>query len=180
MAFRGRRRPPEAFLVDAEFAHLHPGSDQSLPVMLPLDLVDEAIDHAELDRYRRQLAHLACTDPLTQLRNRLSLDDDLGAVHARSERHARPYAVAMCDIDYFKSYNDALGHQAGDQALRSVAAALTAALRQGDVVYRYGGEEFSWSCPNRTWRPGRPRPNAFGERSRHSGCLIRHPRSQTW
>lgn len=98
--------------------------------------------HAELDGYRRELARLACTDPLTQLRNRLSLDGDLTAIHARSERYARPYAVAMCDVDHFKAYNDSLGHHAGDQALRAVASALNSEIREGDMVYRYGGEEF--------------------------------------
>ncbi len=98
--------------------------------------------HAELARYRDDLARLACTDPLTQLRNRLSLGDDLAAVHAQSQRYGRSYALAMCDVDFFKAYNDSLGHQAGDQALRAVASALNSEIREGDMVYRYGGEEF--------------------------------------
>lgn len=133
--------------------------------------------HAELDRYRRDLAHLACTDPLTQLRNRLSLDGDLAAIHARSQRHGRPYAVAMCDVDHFKSYNDTLGHQAGDQALHAVAAALTAQLRQGDVVYRYGGEEFLVIMPDQDLAAG----TTAAERLRRAveDLGLAHPASPT-
>lgn len=98
--------------------------------------------HAELARYRDDLARLACTDPLTQLRNRLSLGKDLAAVHAHSQRYGRSYALAMCDIDFFKGYNDNYGHQAGDTALRAVAESLAKQTRQGDGCYRYGGEEF--------------------------------------
>ena len=98
--------------------------------------------HAELARYRGELARLACTDPLTQLRNRLSLADDLAAVHARSQRYGRRYAMAMCDVDFFKGYNDTDGHQAGDATLRAVAESLAKQTREGDGCYRYGGEEF--------------------------------------
>jgi len=98
--------------------------------------------HAELGRYRAELAELARTDPLTQLRNRRSLEEDLKVLDARSQRYGRPYCVAICDIDHFKAYNDTLGHQAGDEALRAVAATLAAEVRASDGVYRYGGEEF--------------------------------------
>ena len=103
--------------------------------------------HAELRRSQAELARLACTDPLTQLRNRLSLGDDLRALHARSERYGHTYCVAMCDVDHFKSFNDAFGHQAGDEMLRSVAATMTTELRSGDALYRYGGEEFLLVLP---------------------------------
>jgi diguanylate cyclase (GGDEF)-like protein len=106
--------------------------------------------HAELDRHRAQLAHLARHDPLTGLGNRRSLDDDLAVLHARSQRYGRGYAVAMCDIDRFKAYNDRHGHQAGDQALRAVAATIAGELRGGDGVYRYGGEEFLLVLPEQT------------------------------
>jgi diguanylate cyclase (GGDEF)-like protein len=57
------------------------------------------------------------------------------------ERYDRGYAVALCDVDHFKSYNDSCGHLAGDDVLRSVAGALNRSCRRGDAVYRYGGEE---------------------------------------
>ncbi len=98
--------------------------------------------HAELARYRTDLAELARTDPLTKLRNRLTLATDLELLHSRSARYQRAYSLALFDIDGFKSFNDRYGHQAGDQALRGVALALDRHARLGDAVYRYGGEEF--------------------------------------
>lgn len=98
--------------------------------------------HKRLERYRTELARQASTDPLTQLRNRLSLDDDLVRLHAQATRYDLTYAVLMCDIDWFKGYNDAYGHQAGDHVLREVAAALRQYMRDADSTYRIGGEEF--------------------------------------
>ncbi|HYN18744.1 MAG TPA: diguanylate cyclase [Actinomycetes bacterium] len=106
--------------------------------------------HAELDSHRAQLAHLARHDPLTGLGNRRSLQQDLEVLHARSQRYRRRFALAMCDIDRFKAYNDTHGHQAGDQALRAVAATIARELRGGDAVYRYGGEEFLLVLPEQT------------------------------
>ena len=103
--------------------------------------------HAELDRHRAELAHLARHDPLTGLGNRRSLQEDLEVLHARSQRYGRGFALAMCDIDRFKAYNDTHGHQAGDQALRAVAATIAQELRGSDNVYRYGGEEFLLVLP---------------------------------
>jgi two-component system, cell cycle response regulator len=100
----------------------------------------ETADRA-LRRANAELARLAGTDGLTGIGNRRRLEDELTALHARAVRAARPYALALLDIDHFKGYNDALGHQAGDEALRAVAEAIAAACRVGDDVYRYGGEE---------------------------------------
>jgi two-component system cell cycle response regulator len=97
---------------------------------------------AELQYVNRGLAEQARTDPLTQLGNRLRLREDLHALHARAQRHAQPYSIAMCDLDHFKIYNDTYGHPQGDTALQQVAAILAADLRSGDTAYRYGGEEF--------------------------------------
>lgn len=98
--------------------------------------------HDQLAGYRTELADLARTDPLTKLRNRLTLSDDLELLHRRSQRYRRSYSLALFDVDAFKPYNDTYGHQAGDDALRQVAQALDRRAREGDAVYRYGGEEF--------------------------------------
>lgn len=98
--------------------------------------------HAELSHARAALSLQAHTDPLTGLRNRLGLAEDLEQMHNLSERHGRSFCVAMCDLDRFKAYNDTYGHPAGDQALRIAADTLTSQLRKEDRVYRYGGEEF--------------------------------------
>jgi diguanylate cyclase (GGDEF)-like protein len=111
--------------------------------------------HAELGRYRAELAELARTDALTQLANRRSLEEDLRMLDARSQRYGREYCVAICDIDYFKKYNDTLGHQAGDEALRTVAARLAAEVRASDGVYRYGGEEFVLVLPEQSLEKAR-------------------------
>lgn len=98
--------------------------------------------HAQLTLAREELSRQARTDPLTGLRNRLSLADDLEELHRVSARYDRSFCVALCDVDFFKLYNDTYGHPAGDQALRLVAATLVDQLRSVDLVYRYGGEEF--------------------------------------
>ena len=86
------------------------------------------------------ITELSLTDGLTELANRRRLDRDLpnALVAGRG-----PVGFLMIDIDHFKTYNDTHGHVAGDEALRSVAAILSANVRPDDVVYRYGGEEFS-------------------------------------
>jgi diguanylate cyclase (GGDEF)-like protein len=81
---------------------------------------------------------LTLRDPLTGLNNRRKLDQDLEAVAS-----AEGAAFLMIDIDHFKAFNDRHGHRRGDDLLRIVAGAITAAVRDRDVVYRYGGEEFS-------------------------------------
>jgi two-component system chemotaxis response regulator CheY len=96
----------------------------------------------ELERLNDELAALARTDPLTRLGNRLRLHEDLRAVHEHARRHRSPYALAVCDLDHFKRYNDGYGHLEGDDALRRVAATLAENCRDSDRAYRYGGEEF--------------------------------------
>ena len=106
--------------------------------------------HLELARARAELSLQARTDPLTGLRNRLSLNADLEDLHRVSARYGRSYAVALCDVDLFKHYNDRYGHPAGDRALVVVAATLVDQLRDVDMVYRYGGEEFLVLLPEQS------------------------------
>jgi diguanylate cyclase (GGDEF)-like protein len=79
-------------------------------------------------------------DPLTGVANRRQLAEDLAALFGTPYR--LHHSVALADIDSFKLYNDRFEHQAGDEVLRQVSAAMRRALRQGDWLYRYGGEEF--------------------------------------
>lgn len=85
---------------------------------------------------------LARIDALTGVANRLSLDESLGSFWAQARRYGHRYSAAICDIDWFKAYNDRSGHLAGDAALQKVAQALQRELRTGDSLFRYGGEEF--------------------------------------
>jgi diguanylate cyclase (GGDEF)-like protein len=86
--------------------------------------------------------HAARVDPLTQVGNRLQLDEDLRVLQSELSQSERSVTVAMCDLDGFKGYNDRFGHPAGDVALQRIASAIRSALRRVDEVYRYGGDEF--------------------------------------
>ncbi|MFO0754266.1 MAG: response regulator [Thermodesulfovibrionales bacterium] len=89
------------------------------------------------------LQRIASTDSLTGISNRRHFDRVFPDEWRRAEREREPLSVIMIDIDFFKAYNDTYGHQAGDDCLRKVAAALRSSLRRpGDLVARYGGEEF--------------------------------------
>jgi diguanylate cyclase (GGDEF)-like protein len=100
-------------------------------------------DRAEMRELRERLASMALTDPLTQLPNRRHFESVLRAELDRVRRHGGTCAVAMVDVDYFKHYNDSVGHLAGDVVLRELADVMRRELRLHDMVSRYGGEEFA-------------------------------------
>jgi diguanylate cyclase (GGDEF)-like protein len=100
----------------------------------------------DLERLNERLHGDARRDPLTGLGNRLLMREDLAArLEAPGEAGA---SIAMCDIDFFKRLNDRDGHLAGDDVLTAVAATIHGAVRGGDSVYRFGGEEFLVLLPN--------------------------------
>jgi diguanylate cyclase (GGDEF)-like protein len=85
----------------------------------------------------------AHTDTLTGLANRRRFDEEFTRAFGSAIRRSSPMGIALIDIDFFKNYNDALGHQAGDEALRRIARAIAESVeRSGDFAARYGGEEF--------------------------------------
>lgn len=104
----------------------------------------------ELERLNRALAESARKDPLTGLGNRLQLHEDLFRLRRWLERYGRGYGVALCDVDHFKAYNDGYGHLAGDQALRAIGRAVDGATPDGDMTYRFGGEELLVILPEQT------------------------------
>jgi len=108
-------------------------------VTLLVENVSLALDNLQL---REALRKLAMADPLTTLANRRQLDSELDVRITEAERRGEPIACAMIDIDHFKRFNDDHGHEAGDAVLRAVAIELKQSVRDGSLVYRYGGEEF--------------------------------------
>jgi two-component system cell cycle response regulator len=100
-----------------------------------------ADQQTELERLNRELAELARRDPLMGIGNRMRMHEDLEQIESDLDRNGKGYSILLCDIDNFKSYNDANGHQRGDDVLRAVAGAFAEATRGEDAVYRYGGEE---------------------------------------
>jgi diguanylate cyclase (GGDEF)-like protein len=109
-----------------------------------------ALDRTVLSRKAGEYEIASITDGLTGLLNRRYLEERLAEELRRSARHGYPMSFMMIDVDNFKRYNDAFGHQAGDEALRITARCLRAALRSADVAARYGGEEFSILLPQTT------------------------------
>jgi two-component system cell cycle response regulator len=94
-----------------------------------------------------QVQRLAATDGLTKIANRRTFEATLEREVARATRSAEHLSLVMVDIDHFKSLNDTHGHQAGDEVLRNVAAALAIECRDFDTPARYGGEEFAIVLP---------------------------------
>jgi len=109
-----------------------------------LDALNISLTEANLQKTMLldQLERQTYEDALTGLANRRRLDQRLADEFALALRHGRPLAVAMADLDHFKSVNDRFSHAVGDAALRATAKLLSAQVRHTDLVARFGGEEF--------------------------------------
>ncbi|MFM7407143.1 MAG: diguanylate cyclase domain-containing protein [Cuspidothrix sp.] len=111
--------------------------------------IQQAEIYQQLEAANKKLQQLASIDSLTQIANRRSFDEVLKREWQRLEREKASLSLILCDIDFFKNYNDTYGHQAGDECLKTVAQLLTQVIqRPGDLVARYGGEEFALILPN--------------------------------
>lgn len=107
---------------------------------------DRMLDTIELQT--KKLKTLSTEDGLTGLANRRCFDEYLALEWTRMRRERRPVSLILCDVDFFKLFNDTYGHQAGDGCLRNVARALSGQVRrQADLAARYGGEEFAVITP---------------------------------
>jgi diguanylate cyclase (GGDEF)-like protein len=102
---------------------------------------------SEEERQRKaqeeSMRHQAFHDPVTSLPNRASFTGQLAEALARAKRASSPLAILFLDLDLFKRVNDSLGHDAGDRLLRIAAERIRRAVRQGDLIFRMGGDEFT-------------------------------------
>lgn len=156
--------PPEADAASAKTPHW---GVLALALPQPLNWTTEAIACAEhlvfalsaaiahAEQYQSLLTanaalqKLALSDGLTGLANRRRFDEHLADEWQRLARDRQPLSLILCDLDYFKHYNDTFGHPAGDRCLTKVATALRSGpQRPADLVARYGGEEFAIILPN--------------------------------
>ncbi len=101
----------------------------------------------ELQRVNEVLEQLSITDGLTKLHNHRYFQEALLQETRRAARTQKPLSLILIDIDFFKAWNDRLGHAAGDEILRRLAEVLNALIRETDLLARYGGEEFALLTP---------------------------------
>jgi len=110
-------------------------------------IAERKLAEDELKEANIKLKLLARTDPLTQLSNRRDALEKIEYEEKRYERSEKPFAIAICDIDDFKSVNDRFGHDAGDEVLKTLANIMCMNVRKQDTVSRWGGEEFLLLLP---------------------------------
>ncbi|MBD2072720.1 diguanylate cyclase [Phormidium sp. FACHB-592] len=111
--------------------------------------IQQAELYQQLQTANEALTRLATTDSLTQIANRHHFDASLQSEWQRLTRSQQPLSLILCDIDFFKRYNDTYGHLAGDRCLAQVAQVLQESIRRStDLAARYGGEEFAILLPN--------------------------------
>ena len=112
-------------------------------------LIEQSYLRQKLEAANQELQRLVSIDGLTQMANRRCLDEYLDQECKRASREQIPISLVLCDIDFFKNYNDNYGHQEGDHCLQEVAQAISKYTnRPADLVARYGGEEFVIVLPN--------------------------------
>lgn len=122
-----------------------------------------------LARDNALLQELSFTDPLTGLFNKRYLEQRLSEEIERASANGQPVALIMMDLDYFKQYNDTYGHVRGDELLQATAGILREHCRAGDIICRYGGEEFAVVLPGAGSEP------AAGAAERLRRAVEQHP-----
>ena len=126
-------------------------TQKSRDLEVVLQTITEHADQIDLQWLGRYIEseNAARRDSLTGVANRRMLDECMAREWVRARREREPVALLMCDVDFFKPYNDLHGHQAGDECLRQIATLLQSVLhREVDLLARYGGEEFVLLLPN--------------------------------
>lgn len=134
--------------VEVTLNHLEFG-DREYNCLIARDITERKQIETELKNINEKLKRLATLDGLTQLANRRHFDECLNLEWKRMRREKQPLSLLLCDVDYFKNYNDYYGHQLGDACLQKVAKTIENSIkRPADLAARYGGEEFAVILPN--------------------------------
>ncbi|MDZ8070939.1 MAG: PleD family two-component system response regulator [Nostoc sp. DedQUE08] len=112
-------------------------------------LIQQSQLQQKLETMNLELQRLVTIDGLTQVANRRRFEEYFSQEWQRLKREQRPLSLILCDVDFFKLYNDTYGHRVGDRCLQKIAQAIKDIIkRPGDLVARYGGEEFAVILPN--------------------------------
>ncbi|MBN3924063.1 PleD family two-component system response regulator [Nostoc sp. NMS4] len=112
-------------------------------------LIQQSQLQQDLEAMNLELQRLVTIDGLTQVANRRRFEEYFSQEWQRLKREQRPLSLILCDVDFFKLYNDTYGHRVGDRCLQKIAQAIKDIIkRPGDLVARYGGEEFTVILPN--------------------------------
>ena len=156
MLVMGRRGKHVAIDLHAIPVHGSNGTVQGATVLL-----HDAQPEAMLEEKCEALHAEVTKDPMTQVANRAEFDRMLALYVEAYEQAAQPCSLIMVDIDHFKSINDTYGHQAGDEAIITMANLLSSMCRAGDLVARYGGEEFAVLCADCSNADGACRAEQF-------------------
>lgn len=149
-----RRKDGTAVDVDVSVSHIITGERRMLAVVVrdmseQLAAEDRLFEYQlELEEANTKLRSMAVTDGLTGVKNRSAFNSKLAEEYDRAVRYRHPLSVVLMDVDYFKLFNDAFGHPAGDEVLKGVASTLRDTARTMDFVARYGGEEFVVILPD--------------------------------
>lgn len=171
LEFRIKRRDGAVIWVETNCSTiLDPNTGRPTDIVFTMrDIHEKKILEAQLEAFARK-------DGLTGIANRRSFDESVEKEWHRARGEHNALSLLLIDIDYFKAFNDANGHQAGDDCLRTVAATIAANARQeGDLAARYGGEEFAVILPRTDYK----RALAASDRIRSAveALAIPHPGS---